>query len=123
LSFRIQNGQIIPSQQAVQQNQKSSGKDFEKAFLEALKRGKDAVKVSAHAERRMEERQISLSEEDIDKINKAMDVLEEKGARESLLLYKDSAFIASISSRTIITAMKSGEIDTVTNIDSAVNIK
>jgi len=122
VSFRIQNGQIIPSQ-APQQKQKSVGADFEKAFLEALKQGKESVKVSAHAGRRMEERQISLSDEDMDKINKAMDALEEKGARESLLLYKDSAFIASISNRTIITAMKSGEIDTVTNIDSAVNIK
>ncbi len=71
----------------------------------------------------MEERQISLSGEDMEKINKAMDALEEKGAKESLLLYKDSAFIASISNRTIITAMKSGEVGTVTNIDSAVSIK
>jgi flagellar operon protein len=122
LSFRIQNGQIIPSQPSVRKHE-SSGADFEKAFLEAIGKGKADVKVSAHAGRRMEERQISLSGEDMEKINKAMDALEEKGAKESLLLYKDSAFIASISNRTIITAMKSGEVGTVTNIDSAVSIK
>jgi len=71
----------------------------------------------------MEVRQISLNDVDMAKINEAFDTLDKKGAKESLLLYKDSAFIASVRNRTIITAMKSGELETVTNIDSAVNIK
>jgi flagellar operon protein len=122
VSFRIQNGQVIPSQ-VQRQKASNTSADFEKAFIDALKQKNSQVKVSAHAQNRMDERQIALSDEDMKKIKAAVDELGEKGARESLLLYKDSAFIASISNRTIITAMNGGELGTVTNIDSAVSIK
>lgn len=122
MSFKIQNGQIIPSQ--VRETQvRGKDRDFEKVYLEALGKKKETVKVSAHALDRMDARKISLSDEDMVKINEAVDTLEKKGAKESLLLYKDAAFIASIRNRTIITAMKDGELDTVTNIDSLVKIK
>lgn len=122
MAFKIQNGQIIPSQ--VPHGQiKRPGADFEKLYLETLKKSKETVKLSAHAMDRMDRRNITLTEEDMVKINDAVDTLEKKGAKESLLLYKDAAFIASIRNRTIITAMKNEEIDTITNIDSAVNIR
>lgn len=122
MSFRIQNGQVIPSQ-VQRQKASNTGADFEKAFIDALKQKNSQVKVSAHAQNRMEVRQISLNDEDMAKINEAFDTLDKKGAKESLLLYKNSAFIASISNRTIITAMNGAELGTVTNIDSAVSIK
>ncbi len=55
-------------------------------------------------------------------LESAMDKAEAKGARESLLLYKDIAFIASIKSRTLITAVdpKESKEKIFTNIDSAV---
>lgn len=122
MSFKIQHGQIIPSS-SPQQKLKVQGNDFEKTFLEHLKQKKEPVKVSAHALNRMDARAITLDEEDMRKINEAIDTLEKKGAKESLLLYKDAAFIASIQNRTIITAMKGKELDVITNIDSAVNIR
>lgn len=123
MSFKIQNGQIIPSQQTGQIQGKRPSGEFERLYLESLKKTKEPLKVSAHAQDRMDKREISLSEEDLKKINDAVDTLEKKGAREGLLLYKDAAFIASIRNRTIITAMKDAEIDTVTNIDSFVKIR
>jgi len=81
------------------------------------------IKISAHARQRMEERNIKLEEYDMDALKGAMNSLEAKGARESLMLYKDFAFIASIRNRTIITSMDSDELDIVTNIDSAILIK
>ena len=57
------------------------------------------------------------------KLTDAIERLEEKGARESLMIYKDMAFIASIKNRTIITAMGSKDLDIITNIDSAVIVK
>lgn len=122
MSFKIQHGQIIPSS-IPQQKPKVQGNDFEKTFLEHLKQKKEPVKISAHALNRMDAREITLNEEDMKKINEAIDTLEKKGAKESLLLYKDAAFIASIQNRTIITAMKGKELDVVTNIDSTVNIR
>ena len=123
MSFKIQNGQIIPSQGNKGRVERKSGGDFERLYLESLQKAKETVKLSAHAQERMEKRQITLSEEDMVKINDAVDTLEKKGARESLLLYKDAAFIASIRNKTIITAMRNEEMETITNIDSAVSIR
>ena len=123
MSFKIQNGQIIPSQGNFGKVEQKSKGDFERLYLESLQKKQETVKLSAHAQDRMEKRQITLSEEDMVKINDAVDTFEKKGARESLLLYKDAAFIASIRNKTIITAMRNEEIETITNIDSAVHIK
>ena len=125
MSFRIDRGQIIPSNNDVK---KSSGKtsknnlDFQRLLQETITRGTD-IKLSAHAEQRMQERNIVLEEKDMDALKGAIDQLEQKGARESLMIYKDYAFIASIRNRTIITSMDSTELDVVTNIDSAIIVK
>ncbi len=71
----------------------------------------------------MTQRGIRLQEQDMKLIGQGMDKLQEKGAKESLVLYKDMAFIASINNRTIITAMGNREMEIVTNIDSAMLIK
>ncbi len=120
MTFKIQNGQIIPVKSGYASN-KANG-DFEKVLLEKVK-PKPSVKISAHAMDRMDKRQIELDDTDMEKINDAIETLGKKGARESLLLYKDAAFIASVQNRTIITAMNSGEMESVTNIDSAISIK
>lgn len=83
------------------------------------------VKLSAHAEKRLKERNISLSETDFAKINRAVQQAAAKGSRDSLLLYGDMALVTSITNRTVVTALdsKSMEDHVFTNIDSAVIIK
>jgi len=121
MSFRIDRGQVIPvsGDKKNHQAQRNKGHDFQSMLQETIKRGQD-IKISAHAQQRMEERNIRLEEGDMKALQGAMDSLEQKGARESLMLYKDYAFIASIRNRTIITSMGSNEVDVVTNIDSAI---
>lgn len=123
MSFRIERGHIIPSQSP--QNTKTKGRldtSFHRILEESIEQNKK-VKISAHAQQRMIERDISLEEGDMNLIKKAMDNLERKGARESLMLYKDMAFIASVNNRTIITALEYEDMDVVTNIDSAIVVK
>lgn len=125
MSFRIDRGQIIPVQNGSQQQGKSKGvqsQEFQRMLQESMLKNQE-IKISAHARQRMEERNIRLEEYDMDALKGAMNSLEAKGARESLMLYKDFAFIASIRNRTIITSMDSDELDIVTNIDSAILIK
>lgn len=122
MSFRIERGQIIPSNPMTQKQNKSSNVDFQSMLQESISRN-EKIKISAHAEQRMEERNIKLQEGDMERLKDAMDSLEKKGARESLMLYKDMAFIASVRNRTIITTMNDNEMDIVTNIDSAIIIK
>ena len=120
MSFRIERGQMIPIQNRKDTKSKPTNSlDFQQLLQESIKQN-DTVKISAHAEQRMIERNIKLQEADMNLIKDAMNSLEKKGAKESLMLYKDMAFIASVNNRTIITALQFKELDIVTNIDSTI---
>lgn len=97
------------------------------AFQEILARElwQAELKFSAHARKRLAERQISLSAQDLEKISRAASLAETKGARQSLLIYGDLALVTSIANRTVVTAV-TGEAalnNIFTNIDSAVIVK
>ncbi|MCS7052168.1 MAG: flagellar protein [Ignavibacterium sp.] len=97
---------------------RGSSESFESIFQQELEK----IKFSHHAVKRLEERQIKLSDEDIAKINSAVEKAEQKGSRDSLVMMNSTAFIVNIPNRTIITAMpidRSGE-NVFTNIDSVV---
>lgn len=83
------------------------------------------LKLSAHAERRLMERNVSLNREDLQKIEGAVQKAAVKGSRESLVIYGDLALVASVRNRTIITAMEGKDMKdhVFTNIDSAVVVK
>ncbi|MFL0195492.1 TIGR02530 family flagellar biosynthesis protein [Clostridium sp. WILCCON 0269] len=78
--------------------------------------------ISKHAAERLKSRNVNLSKNDMKNINSAINRAENKGCRESALLYKDTVFITSIKNRTVITAVdKNSSSDNVfTNIDSMV---
>ena len=94
-------------------NEKVSKTNKEESFI-----------ISKHAFDRMKSRNINLSEEDMNSINKAINIADKKGSRECLILCKDAALITSIKNRTVITAMTKEESkdNVFTNIDSAVII-
>lgn len=91
-------------------------------FSQQLK-AKTDVHVSNHAKKRLVSRELDLQTEDYQQISQAMNELEQKGSKESLLIYKEMGLIANIQNRTIVTAMDMEELHTVTNIDSAKFIK
>lgn len=95
-----------------------SSESFESIFQQELER----VKFSQHAVRRLEERQIKLSDEDLTKINEAVEKAEQKGSRDSLVMMNSTAFIVNIPNRTIITALpiENSSENVFTNIDSVV---
>ncbi|MCL5058535.1 MAG: flagellar protein [Actinobacteria bacterium] len=83
------------------------------------------LKLSAHAERRLRERNVILDREDMQKIEGAVHKAAAKGSRESLVIYGDLALVANIKNKTIITAMEGKDMNehVFTNIDSAVFIR
>ncbi|WP_051237902.1 TIGR02530 family flagellar biosynthesis protein [Lacticigenium naphthae] len=97
---------------------------FESFLNQALKNETKTgeLTISNHAQKRLEQRGLTLEASDLSKISEAMETLETKGAQNSLILYDEMALIASIKNRTIITALKTDEMNEVTNIDSAVKI-
>lgn len=94
---------------------------FREVFEKELSRG-EALKFSAHALSRLEGRHINLTPRDQARLAGAVDRAAQKGARESLVLLGDLAFIVSVRHRTVITAMDGESLreNVFTNIDSAV---
>lgn len=80
------------------------------------------LKFSHHAEVRMEQRGISLQPESLNQIMKAVDDAASKGARDSLIVFKDIAMIVNVPSRTVVTAMDGNQMksNVFTQIDSAI---
>lgn len=125
MSFRIINGKIVPVD-ALQEKKSTSPvekENFNKVFETELEK-ENQVKISKHAMERIKTRNIELDGKDLKKLTDAIDKADSKGAKESLLLYKDVAFIASIRNKTIITAVdgQNAKDNIFTNIDSAVII-
>ena len=94
-----------------------------KDHWEAEKAGE--LRWSRHATARLRSRGIELTEQSMGEISEAVDLLAEKGAKESLVLYDDHAFIVGIARRTVITAMTREEAvgSIFTNIDSTIVVR
>lgn len=92
------------------------------SFTDLLKTKISGIKVSAHAASRMSSRQIAMTPELMGKLEKAVEGAANKGARESLILLKNCAFIVNIPNRTVVTAMDGESLknNIFTNIDSTV---
>ncbi len=91
---------------------------FESVFQRELER----LKFSKHATQRLSTRDISLDEAQLNKLQEAVKKAEEKGARDSLVMLNNTAFIVNIPNRTVVTAVPvtPEEENVFTNIDSVV---
>lgn len=91
---------------------------FDAVFQKELEK----IKFSSHASRRLESRNINLSETDLQKLENAVGKAEAKGAKDSLVMMDKTAFIINIPNKTVVTAMGiDNESENIyTNIDSVV---
>ncbi|MDQ0113080.1 TIGR02530 family flagellar biosynthesis protein [Paenibacillus harenae] len=82
------------------------------------------LKFSHHAEIRMQQRGIKLQPESLTKIMNAVEDAASKGAKDSLIVFRDIAMIVNVPSRTVVTALDGGQMQSnvFTQIDSAVII-
>lgn len=82
------------------------------------------VKFSKHANQRLEERDINLSDEQLNRLEEGTQKAISKGIKESLVLVDNLAFIVNTTNKTVVTAMdsQSNEENVYTNIDGAVVI-
>lgn len=88
---------------------------FQKAVIEPQQ-----FRISAHAQKRLTERNIDMNPALENSLNRAFSELETKGARDSLVITREGAFVVNVPSRTLVTAMGIDEMRNgmVTNIDS-----
>jgi flagellar operon protein len=97
---------------------KTNGKSFQQIFQDKI------VRLSQHAEQRLEQRGIQIQPDQMAKIESAIDKAAAKGSKDSLILFKDMALIVNVKNRTIVTAMDGSSMkdNVFTQIDSAVVI-
>lgn len=117
----IQKTQLNKNQQNKIKNQRPSGQSFQDV-LSKVQASDEQVKLSKHAKTRLEQRNIVLSDTDMQKIDKAMDKANKKGIKDALIIMDNKAFVANVKNKTIITASTNEQLkeNVFTNIDGAV---
>lgn len=94
------------------------------SFAETLKAagGAQPLQFSRHALARVERRGIELDQATLGRLSEGVGRAAGKGSRDSLVLVDGTAFVVSVSNRTVITAVGSEHMkdNVFTNIDSAV---
>lgn len=126
--MKIQNGQY-PSINQLQDEYFGKGSGTARkihtgmSFQEILDQKTGAeVKFSKHASNRLADRNISLSGDQMQRLNEGTRKAQAKGIQESLVLVDEIAFIVNVPNNTVITAMDQEETNenVFTNIDGAV---
>jgi flagellar operon protein len=94
------------------------------SFVDALTQADQSqqLQFSKHALARVERRGIDLDPSTLGRLSKGVQQAASKGSRDSLVLVDGTAFVVSVSNRTVITAVGSEHMkdNVFTNIDSAV---
>ncbi|SDB10494.1 TIGR02530 family flagellar biosynthesis protein [Eubacterium oxidoreducens] len=116
-------GQYLKNSSQQTQNTTSEGLSFEEIFLQKAKED-GGVKFSKHASQRLDDRNITLTAEQNERLEGGIEKANEKGIKDSLVLMDSLAFIVNVPNKTVVTAMDQTETqgNIFTNIDGAVII-
>lgn len=106
------------SKTGVKQDPKTGPSTFDKVLAAEA----NGIKFSSHAKQRIKSRNINFGDQELGRLQNAVNKARDKGARESLILMGDMALVVSIKNSTVITALDGESIkeNVFTNIDSAV---
>ena len=121
---QITGVRAVPDQgrsQPVQKQGQSEQVDFDALLQEAKDK---RVQFSKHAAKRIADRSIEMSKDDLALLSDGINRASAKGSKESLLLMGGNAFVVNVKDRKIITAVNEDGMKekTFTNIDSAILI-
>lgn len=126
MGFRVINGQAYPignfklPNENLSERSVNSKSNFNEILQDEIKKNESSYTLSKHAADRLKE--IKFTEADMKAIGKGFKIAEEKGSKNSVMIYKDVALIASIENKTVITAIEKerAKDNIYTNIDSVV---
>ncbi|MCQ5363742.1 flagellar operon protein [Anoxybacillus salavatliensis] len=94
------------------------------SFRDELTKAEQTLKISKHAQQRLQERNIHINDEQWEMIGQKIAEAKQKGVRDSLVITDEAALIVSAVNQTVITAMHREEAQTqlFTNINGAIII-
>ncbi len=122
------NGVKVPFVPIVKENKgfpKAKAGNVQSTFDQLFSKELEKVKISGHAQKRLESRNIQLSTAEMNKIEEAVTRAEAKGAKDSLVMMDNTAFIVNVPNKTVVTAIdvRESKDNVFTNIDSVVFTK
>ena len=96
------------------------GPSFSDVFKDTT--GTTPVSFSRHALQRLERRNLTVDNAVMQRLNDGVDRAAGKGARDAVVLVDETAFVVSVTNRTVVTAVGRDQMKdhVFTNIDSAV---
>ena len=102
--------------------QPQSTDSFAQALRQKIQENGQGVEFSKHAMQRISERSIDLTEGDLERLNKGVEIAADKGSSETLVLVDTNAFVVSVKNNKVITTISKEELqgNIFTNIDSTV---
>lgn len=119
--IRIQNNSTIKQPAVGVGNQKQS---VSNSFAQTLtqKTQEQELRFSNHAQKRLQSRDITISDDGLARLTQAVEKVEKRGCKESLVLMDDLAFIVNVRQRLVVTALDAKERGegVFTQIDSVV---
>lgn len=126
MDIRHLTGRIDPTQGPQQEKHASAllkNADGQ-SFQEVLQK-ESGLQFSGHAIKRLENRDISMSSRDMQRLEEAVSRAEQKGSKDSLVLDGKRAFLVNIPNKKVVTAVDMMELreKVFTNIDSTVLTK
>lgn len=98
-------------------------KGFQARLNEAKNQIASTLRLSAHAQERLQERSIHLTPEEWRRVEEAVSNISQIGSQKALVMMENLALIVGVPQRTIITVVptaRSGNFQTFTSIDTAV---
>lgn len=106
----------------VNNTSQSSDVSFEDVLRQTALEKETGLKFSKHASMRLNEREITLTQNQSTRLENGVDAASKKGINDSLVLVDNLAFIVNVPNKTVVTAMDQTETNSnvFTNIDGAV---
>lgn len=114
--FHVHNQ--LPVQHSVQHRTKQS--ETTVSFKDVLQQ--EQLIFSKHAKHRMQERNISMNQTQIDSMHQKLQEAKAKGVTDSLVLTNDAALLVSIKNNVVVTALDRSEMESklFTNINGTI---
>ena len=120
VSQPIENGSQVRNDTTPKVN--SSGNSFADE-LRTMLESSSQVQFSNHAIKRLESREIDVTENDrLERLNRGVELAAQKGCGQSLILVDSTAYIVSVENNKVITTVSQNDLkeNVFTNIDSTV---
>lgn len=129
--MKIQNSQFLSTLQINERQtsirelpgqKRTENVSFKDILQKEAAYGTEALKFSKHATVRLSDRNISLSDQQLERLSEGTQKASEKGIKDSLVIVDQLAFIVNVPNHTVVTAMDQAEAreNVFTNIDGAV---